>query len=53
MYRHGKDIVPLVPPLMRRHKKLEQKGTPINLIKDHYMHNYVEMQKMESWISES
>ena len=53
MYRHGKDIVPLVPPLMRRHKKLEQKGTPISLIKDHYMHNYVEMQKMESWISES
>ena len=25
-YRHGKDIVPLVPPLMRRHKPLEQKG---------------------------
>ena len=51
-YRHGKDVVPLVPPIMRRHKKLQQRGTPVSLIKDHYIHKYVDMQKMESWISE-
>ena len=47
-YRHGKDIVPLVPPLMRRHGKLHQQGEASSLIKDHYMHNYVEMDKLKS-----
>ena len=51
-YRHGKDVVPMVPPLMRRHNKLVERGTPVSLIKDHYIHKYVDMQKMESWISE-
>ena len=46
-YRHGKDIVPLVPPLMRRHKPLEQKGIKASFIKDHYVHNYIEMDKIE------
>ena len=46
-YRHGKDVVPLVPPIMRRHKKLQQEGTPSSLIKDHYMHNYVHMEKLQ------
>ena len=46
MYRHGKDIVPMVPPLMRRHKKLLEFGKPgKSLIKDHYMLNYVKMNK--------
>ena len=45
-YRHGKDIVPLVPPLMRRHTKLLEFGKPgKSLIKDHYMLNYVKMNK--------
>ena len=46
-YRHGKDVVPLVPPIMRRHKKLQQEGTSSSLIKDHYMHNYVHMKKLQ------
>ena len=46
-YRHGKDIVPLVPPLMRRHKPLQQEGVPSSLVKDHYMHNYVSLNKIE------
>ena len=46
-YRHGKDIVPLVPPLMRRHKPLEQKGIKASFIKDHYVHNYIEIDKIE------
>ena len=45
-YRHGKDIVPLVPPLMRRHNELLEYGKPGgSYIKDHYMSNYVEMNK--------
>lgn len=45
-YRHGKDIVPLVPPLMRRHNELLEYGKPgSSYIKDHYMINYVEMNK--------
>ena len=47
-YRHGKDIVPLVPPLMRRHTKLYQQGEASSLIKDHYMHNYIDMDKVKS-----
>ena len=46
-YRHGKDIVPLAPPLMRRHKPLEQKGIKASFIRDHYVHNYIEMDKIE------
>jgi len=49
-YRHGKDVVPMIPPLMRRHKPLEQVGTPNSLIKDHYMHNYAEMPKLEGLV---
>ena len=46
MYRHGKDIVPLVPPFMRRHCKMLEFRKPGNsYIKDHYMVNYVEMGK--------
>ena len=46
MYRHGKDIVPMVPPLMRRHCKMIEKNKPgSSYIKDHYMVNYVEMVK--------
>jgi hypothetical protein len=38
--------VPLVPPLMRRHTKLLEFGKPgKSLIKDHYMLNYVKMNK--------
>ncbi len=45
-YRHGKDIVPLVPPLMRRHNKLLEHGKPGgSYIRDHYMINYVKMNK--------
>ena len=45
-YRHGKDIVRLVPPLKRRHTKLLEFGKPgKSLIKDHYMLNYVKMNK--------
>ena len=45
-YRHGKDIVPLVPPLMRRHNKLLEFGRPgSSYIKDHFMLNYVKMSK--------
>lgn len=46
-YRHGKDIVPLVPPLMRRHNKLVELGSPKSLIKDHFMLNYVKMKKQD------
>lgn len=42
-YRHGKDIVPLVPPLMRRHKKNERFGDPYSFIQDHYMGHYANM----------
>lgn len=45
MYRNGKDIVPLVPPLMRRHKPLEQRGEGKSFIKDHFVLNYVRMSK--------
>ena len=46
MYRNGKDIVPMVPPLMRRHKKLLEFGKPgKSYIKDHFMLNYVKMNK--------
>jgi len=44
-YRHGKDIVPMVPPLMRRHNKLIRVGEPKSLIKDHFVVNYVKMKK--------
>lgn len=44
-YRHGKDIVPTVPPLMRRHNKLVRLGEPKSLIKDHFVVNYVKMKK--------
>ena len=45
-YRNGKDVVPLVPPLMRRHDKLLELGRPGNsYIKDHYVINYVKMNK--------
>ncbi len=44
-YRHGKDIVPMVPPLMRRHNKLVKLGKPKSLIKDHFVVNYVKMKK--------
>ena len=45
-YRHGKDMVPLVPPLMRRHNKMLEYGKPgSSYIRDHYMINYVEMDK--------
>jgi hypothetical protein len=44
-YRNGKDIVPLVPPLMRRHNKLVEIGEPKSLIKDHFVLNYVKMEK--------
>ena len=44
-YRWGKDIVPTVPPLMRRHNKLIRRGLPYSrgMIKDHYMTNYLGM----------
>ena len=45
-YRNGKEVVPLVPPLMRRHDKLLELGRPGNsYIKDHYVINYVKMNK--------
>ena len=47
-YRHGKDIVPMVPPLMRRHNKLVKLGEPKSLIKDHFVVNYVKMKKSEN-----
>ena len=42
-YRHGKDSVPLVPPLMRRHKKNERFGQPMSFIGDHLMGHYANM----------
>lgn len=39
-YRNGKDIVPSLPPLMRRHKKPVQIGKPDHRIRDHYIKNY-------------
>jgi len=45
-YRFGKDLVPLVPPLMRRHNELVHYGRPGGgHIRDHYMINYVKMNK--------
>ena len=45
-YRHGKDIVPLVPPLMRRHNELLEYGKPgKSWIKDHFVKNYIKMNK--------
>jgi len=45
-YRHGKDVVPLVPPLMRRHNKLLELGQPGgSWIKDHFVVNYIKMNK--------
>ena len=43
MYRHGKDIVPLVPPLMRRHKKNDRYGKPLSFLKDHKMSGYMNL----------
>ena len=46
MYRHGKDVVPMVPPLMRRHGQMLEYGKPgSSYIRDHYMINYVKMNK--------
>ena len=45
LYRNGKDLVPMVPPLMRRHKVMEEFGERKHYIRDHFMKNYVEMQK--------
>ena len=42
-YRHGKDMVPMIPPLMRRHNKLLTFGKPKSYIKDHFVKNYVKM----------
>ena len=47
MYRNGKDIVPLVPPIMRRHKPMHSIGYKNSYIKDHYMHNYISADKEE------
>jgi predicted lipase len=46
-YRHGKDIVPMIPPLMRRHNKLLEFGKPESYIQDHFVKNYVKMGKPE------
>ena len=46
MYRHGKDIVPMVHPVMRRHKKMRRFGARESYISDHYMANYVSMEKI-------
>lgn len=43
MYRHGKDIVPMIPPLMRRHQKNEVFGKPTSYLKDHRMIHYQNM----------
>ena len=43
MYRHGRDIVPLLPPLMRRHKPNKRFGQPTSFIKDHLMIHYQNM----------
>jgi len=45
MYRNGKDIVPFLPPLMRKHKPLVQQGSKTGIIKDHHIIKYVRMQK--------
>tara|TARA_Y100001963_G_C6601164_1_gene362585 strand:- start:115 stop:651 length:537 start_codon:yes stop_codon:yes gene_type:complete len=45
MYRHGKDVVPMVPPIMRRHKPLVTVGKRNSYIKDHYLRNYLDMEK--------
>lgn len=44
-YRNGKDIVPLLPPIFRRHCKLLQHGERNGFVKDHYAKNYVRMPK--------
>ena len=45
-YRYGKDIVPLVPPIMRKHgTTLRINGPGTSFIKDHYMKNYLRMPK--------
>ena len=45
-YRHGKDVVPLVPPLMSRHNKLLELGRPgDSWVKDHFVVNYIKMNK--------
>ena len=45
-YRHGKYVVPLVPPLMRRHNKLLELGRPgDSWVKDHFVVNYIKMNK--------
>lgn len=43
MYRHGRDIVPMIPPLMRRHKANKKFGEPRSFIKDHLMLHYQNM----------
>ena len=45
MYRHGKDIVPMVPPIMRRHKPLITVGKRNSYITDHYLRKYLDMEK--------
>jgi|TARA_B100000686_G_scaffold331498_1_gene395122 hypothetical protein len=44
-YRNGRDIVPMVPPLARRHGKLIESGEKNGLISDHYAKQYVRMKK--------
>ena len=50
MYRHGKDIVPLMPPLMPRHCRMLQYGDKRSLVTDHFMDNYVRMQKCQKMV---
>lgn len=40
MYRNGKDVVPQLPPLMRRHKKPLKIGVPGGWLADHKMRAY-------------
>ena len=49
-YRNGKDVVPMIPPLMRRHNDLVKIGTANSLIKDHFVLNYVKTKKPEDYL---
>mgnify|MGYP003645254389 FL=1 len=49
-YRNGKDIVPLVPPLMRRHNDLIKIGSENSRIKDHFVINYVKATKPDDYL---
>ena len=50
-YRHGKDIVPMVPPLMRRHKPLEQVATTEKLQELELLHEKADSQKQMAWVA--